>query len=174
MIGKAVGTRRTLHARLIAVPLAGYVGALLGYVVHAGAPERIWLDFAITMNIVGVAGAIAAAIAGASDLRRHVPEAGPAKTATRTHALLNGFAFMLFVVNLVVHAPRWGDGPGVDASAGVTLGALGLAATFAAVSLGRALVADHDVGAPPRTAADDRPPNPAPPTASGRARNGIN
>ncbi|WTW98517.1 DUF2231 domain-containing protein [Streptomycetaceae bacterium NBC_01309] len=174
MFGRAIGTRRTLHARLIAVPLAGYAGALLGYVVHAGAPERFWLDFAITMNIVGVAGAIAAALAGASDLRRHVPEAGPARSAARTHAVLNTFAFALFTANLAVYAPRWGDGPGTDASAGVTLGALGLAATFAAVGLGRALVADHNVGAPPRTAADDRPPAPVPPPASGRAPTGIN
>ncbi|WP_436775077.1 DUF2231 domain-containing protein [Yinghuangia sp. YIM S09857] len=147
MSGRVFGSRRTLHGKLVAVPLVGYPGALLGYVVHAGAPERFWLDFAIAMNCVGVLGAFAAALAGTAGLRKRVPDAGPARNVAVGHALLNVFAFVLFTVNLGVYAGRWGDGAGAGASAGVTLSALGLAAAFGAFGMGRSLVTDHNVAA---------------------------
>ncbi|WP_436776624.1 DUF2231 domain-containing protein [Yinghuangia sp. YIM S09857] len=137
--------RRSPHRRLVALPIAGYIGALAGYAAYGAHHDRFWLDFAITMNVFGVAAALVVALFGARDLTRAVPRSGPARSTAVTHAVLNTAALALFATALGLYVSAWND-PARGAAPGVTLCALGLAATITAAILGRSLVREHHIG----------------------------
>ncbi|MGW0663770.1 DUF2231 domain-containing protein [Streptodolium elevatio] len=139
--------KRPAHRMLAPLPIAGYLGALIGYAAYGAHHSSFWLDYAISMNALGVAGAVLAALPGVRDLRHVIPTRGPARHTATTHAALNSFALALYVIALALYASSWND-PTRSAAAGITLTALGTAATATAVALGRSLARDHRT--PPR------------------------
>ncbi|MEU8140099.1 DUF2231 domain-containing protein [Streptodolium elevatio] len=134
-----------LHPMLVSFPIVGYTGALVGYAVYGGTDDQFWLNFAIVMNIVGVAGAVLADLPGLVDLGAAVPKGHPAKRVGMMHAALNVLTLALFAITLAVYASHW-NGPARSATFGVTLGAIGVASMLAAGTLGWSLVHDHLVG----------------------------
>ncbi|HSA49593.1 MAG TPA: DUF2231 domain-containing protein [Yinghuangia sp.] len=145
MRSKAAVMGHPIHPMLIPFPIVGYTGALVGYAIYAGTDDQFWLNFAIVMNIVGVGGAVLAALPGLVDLMAAVPKGSPAKRVGTTHAMLNILTLALFAITLGVYASHW-DGPARSASLGITLAAIGVASMLAAGGLGWSLVQDHQVG----------------------------
>ncbi|OPC77129.1 hypothetical protein B4N89_41965 [Embleya scabrispora] len=134
-----------LHPMLVAFPIAGYTGTLVGLIVYAVRDGQFWLNFSILMNVVGVAGAVLAALPGLVDLAAGIPKGHPAKRVGMRHAALNVLSLALFAIVLGVYASHW-NGPARSATLGITLAAIGVASMLAAGFLGWSLVQDHHVG----------------------------
>ncbi len=145
MHSKATVRGRQIHPMIVPFATAGYLGTFAGYLVYAATDAQFWLDYAIVMNVLGVAGAVLAALPGVVDLVTVVPKGTPAERVAVSHAVVNTVALFLFAVTLGVYVTHW-HGPARSATLGVTLSALGIAALPAAVALGRSLVRDHHVG----------------------------
>lgn len=145
MRSKAAVMGHPIHPMLVPFPIAGYTGTLVGLAIYAGTDDQFWLNFAIVMNIVGVGGAILAALPGLVDWATAIPKNSPAKRVGLSHALLNILSLALFAITLGVYASHW-DGPARSATLGLTLSAIGVASMLAAGSLGWSLVQDHQVG----------------------------
>lgn len=145
MYSKASIAGHPIHPMLIAFPLAGYTGALVGYAMYIANGSQFWLNFAIALNVAGVAGALAAAVPGLIDWAFGIPSRSRAKAVGAIHALLNVFALGLFGANLALYLTHW-NGPGRSATLGLTLASAGLACTLAAGTLGWRMVQHYHVG----------------------------
>jgi uncharacterized membrane protein len=145
MYSKATLAGHPVHPMLIAYPVAGYTGTLVGFAVYAANGQQFWLNFAVALNIAGVGGAVLAALPGAVDLALGVPRRSAALAVGRAHAVLNVVALALFGVSLGVYASHW-DGPPRSATLGLVLSAVGVAVTISAGFLGWMLVQNYHVG----------------------------
>lgn len=134
-----------IHPMLVAFPVASYVGTLTAFAVYAANGHQFWLNLGIALCIVGVGGALLAAIPGLVDLLFGVPRGSAAKTTGLLHGGLNVIALGLFAAVLGVYAFNW-NGPAISATTGVVLSAIGVAATLAAGFLGWTLVQTFHVG----------------------------
>ncbi|MCF3182398.1 DUF2231 domain-containing protein [Streptomyces polychromogenes] len=130
---------------LVAYPVAGYSGTLVGFAVYAANGQQFWLDFAIALNIAGVGGALMAALAGFADLVLGVPRGSGARAVGPAHAGMNVVALALFAISLGLYAGPW-DGPAGGATPGLALASAGLACTIAGGFLGWTLVQNHHIG----------------------------
>jgi uncharacterized membrane protein len=145
MYSKATIAGHPIHPMLIAYPVAGYTGTLVGFAVYAANGQQFWLNFAIALNIAGVGGALLAALPGVADLALGVPRSSTAKQVGVAHGSLNVVALALFAVNLGLYASHW-NGPAKSATIGLVLSAAGVACTIAAGFLGWMLVQDYHIG----------------------------
>jgi uncharacterized membrane protein len=134
-----------IHPMLIAYPVAGYTGTLVGFAVYAANGQLFWLNFAIALNIAGVGGALLAALPGFADWAFGIPRGSAAKTVGLAHAGLNVIALALFAISLGFYASHW-NGPARDATLGLALSAAGVACTIGAGFLGWMLVQNYHVG----------------------------
>ncbi|TJZ44499.1 DUF2231 domain-containing protein [Streptomyces piniterrae] len=134
-----------VHPMLIAYPVAGYTGTLVGFALYGATGQQFWLNWTIALNIAGVGGALLAAVPGLIDWVAGVPRKSAAKTVGAIHAGLNVAALGLFGASLGVYAAHW-DGPATGATAGIVLSAVGLGCTLGAGFLGWTLVQDFHIG----------------------------
>lgn len=145
MYSKVKVAGHPIHPMLVAYPVAGYTGTLVGFAVYAANGQQFWLDFAIALNIAGVGGALLAALPGFADWAFGIPRGSAAKTIGLAHAGLNVAALALFAVSLGLYANHW-NGPATSATAGLALAAAGLLCTIGAGFLGWMLVQNYHVG----------------------------
>ncbi|NUU21431.1 MAG: DUF2231 domain-containing protein [Streptomycetaceae bacterium] len=145
MYSKAKIAGHPVHPMLIAYPVAGYTGTLVGLIVYAANGEQFWLNFAIAMNIAGVGGALLAALPGFVDLVFGIPARSPARRTGLMHAGFNIVALGLFGGVLGTYVQHW-DGPPRGTTLGLALASGGVLATVIAGFLGWMLVQDHHVG----------------------------
>lgn len=134
-----------IHPMLVAYPIAGYTGTLVGFATYAATGHQTWLNFAIALNIAGVGGALLAALPGLADWAFGIPRGSAAKTVGLAHAALNVVALALFAICLGAYASHW-NGPAKDATLGLALAAAGVACTISAGFLGWMLVQNYHVG----------------------------
>lgn len=134
-----------VHPMLIAYPVAGYTGTLVGFAVYAATGHQFWLNFAIALNIAGVGGALLAALPGLADWALGIPRGSAAKTVGLAHAGLNVVALALFAISLGVYASHW-NGPARDATLGLALSSAGVACTIGAGFFGWMLVQTYHIG----------------------------
>jgi uncharacterized membrane protein len=134
-----------VHAMLVAFPVAFYVGTLAGFAVYAANGHLFWLNLAIALSVAGTGTAVLAALAGLADWALGIPRGSAAKTTGLLHAGLNVIALGLFLAAMASYVTNW-NGPAASATLGVTLSAVGVAATLAAGFLGWTLVQDYHVG----------------------------
>lgn len=134
-----------IHPMLVAFPVVCYVGTLVGFAVYAANGHLFWLNLGIALSVVGVGGAILAAIPGLVDWAFGIPRDSAAKMTGLLHAGLNVAALGLFAAVLGIYVSDW-NGPAVSATTGVVLSAIGVAATIPAGFLGWTLVQDFHVG----------------------------
>jgi uncharacterized membrane protein len=145
MYSKVKVAGHPIHPMLVAYPIAGNTGTLVGFVLYAIKGEQFWLNFAITMNYVAVFGAVLAALPGFIDWALGIPRDSSAKQVGLGHMGLNVASLTLFAINLGVYGSHW-DGPSRSASLGVTLSAIGVGCTILAGFLGWMLVQNFHVG----------------------------
>ncbi len=134
-----------IHPMLVAFPVVCYIGTLVGFSVYAANGNLFWLNLGIALSVVGVGGAILAAIPGLVDLAFGIPRDSAARVTGLLHGGLNVVALGLFAGVLGSYVSDW-NGPAVSATLGVVLSAIGVAATIPAGFLGWTLVQDFHVG----------------------------
>jgi uncharacterized membrane protein len=134
-----------IHPMLIAYPVAGYTGALVGFCLYGAIGLQFWLNFAIAMNVVGVGGALLAALPGIADAVLGIPGGVPAKLVAIAHGGLNVVSLLLFGATLGYYAGNW-NGPPISAVLGIVLSASGLVVTVSAGFLGWMLVQNYHMG----------------------------
>jgi hypothetical protein len=78
-----------VHPMLIAFPVAGYTGTLVGFAVYAATGHQFWLNLAIALNLIGVCAAALAAVPGLADWAFGIPRDSAAKRVGMIHAGLN-------------------------------------------------------------------------------------
>jgi uncharacterized membrane protein len=145
MYSKVTVGGHPVHPMLVAYPVAGYTGTLVGFAVYAATGQLFWLNFTIAMNIAGVGGALLAALPGFADWLLGIPRGSGAKTLGLAHAGLNVVALGLFAISLGMYAGHW-NGPARGAGPGLGLAAAGLLCTIGAGYLGWSLVQSFHVG----------------------------
>ncbi|WP_328767769.1 DUF2231 domain-containing protein [Streptomyces sp. NBC_00286] len=145
MYSKVTIAGHPIHPMLIGYPVACYTGTLVGFAVYAANGNQFWLNLAIALNVVGVGGALLAALPGFADWAFGIPRGSAAKTVGLAHAGLNVAALALFAINLGTYASHW-NGPATGATRGLALAAAGLACTLGAGFLGWMLVQNYHIG----------------------------
>lgn len=145
MYSKITVAGHPIHPMLIAYPVAGYTGTLVGYAVYAATGQQFWLRLAIALNIAGVGMAIVAAVPGFVDWAFGIPRGSAAKPVGLAHGTLNVAALGLFGASLGFYVTHWNT-PTVSAVLGLALAAAGVACTVAAGFLGWMLVQTYHVG----------------------------
>lgn len=133
-----------LHPLLVHFPVAFIPGAVLFDILSLATGNNTWVKAATIALLVGVIGAVLAAIAGAAEWV-DIPATAPRTRATaNTHAIVNLIAAALAVVSLILHAVRWDD-PKVSVLAFVFVLVSFLLVAFSGY-LGGKLVYDHHLG----------------------------
>jgi uncharacterized membrane protein len=145
MYSKATIAGHPIHPMLIAYPVAGYTGTLVGFAVYAANGQQFWLRLAIALNIAGVGMALLAALPGLIDWAFGVPSGSAAKTVGLAHAGLNVTALCLFGASLGYYATDW-DATAVSPNLGLGLSSAGILCTLAAGFLGWMLVQTYHIG----------------------------
>ncbi|MPZ22820.1 MAG: DUF2231 domain-containing protein [Dehalococcoidia bacterium] len=126
-----------LHAAMIALPAGMYVGTLVFDLFYLFDSDPVWFRIAQYMLMLGIVGALAAAIPGAIDYL-FIPAQWRAKTWAMTHALLNLGGTALAIVSAVI---RWGPVP--DSGSGEMWAARLLAWAGIAIAMGAASIGGH-------------------------------
>lgn len=145
MYSKVTVAGHPIHPMLVGYPVVCYTGTLVGFAVYAATGHQFWLNLAIALNVVGVGGALLAALPGFADWAFGIPRGSAAKTVGLAHAGLNVTALVLFAISLGTYVTHW-NGPATGATLGLALSAAGLACTGVAGFLGWMLVQDYHIG----------------------------
>jgi uncharacterized membrane protein len=145
MYSKVTIAGHPVHPMLVAYPVAGYTGTLVGYAVFAANGQQFWLQLAIALNIAAVGMALVAAVPGLIDWAFGIPRGSGAKRTGLAHASLNVAALALFAVSLGIHASDWSNAS-ADVTPGLALSCAGLLCTLGAGFLGWMLVQTYHVG----------------------------
>ncbi|MGH3280384.1 MAG: DUF2231 domain-containing protein [Trebonia sp.] len=145
MYSKAKVAGHPIHPMLVAFPVASYTGTLVAFAVYAANGHQFWLNLAIALNVVGVCGAVLAALPGLADWAFGIPLRSEAKKAGLVHAGLNVAALGLFLAAVVSYEGYW-NGPSTSATLGLVLSAIGVVLTVSAGFFGWMLVQDYHVG----------------------------
>lgn len=99
-----------LHVILVDFPIAFWMGSLLADAAHWWYGGTTWFTISWYLMAGGVVGAVLAAAPGIVDYFLRVPPGSDARSAARTHGLLNGGLTVLYAGNL-----WWRTGPGAAA-----------------------------------------------------------
>jgi uncharacterized membrane protein len=145
MYSKVTVAGHPVHPMLVGFPVVCYVGTLVGFAVYAASGDQFWLNLAIALNVVGVGGALLAALPGFVDWAFGIPRGSAARTVGLAHAALNVVALGLFAGSLGTYVTNW-NGPSTGTTLGLALSSAGVACTLAAGFLGWMLVQDYHVG----------------------------
>lgn len=133
-----------LHPLLVHFPVAFIPGTVLFDIISLATGNNTWVKAATIALLVGVIGAVLAAVAGAAEWV-DIPTTAPRTRSTaNTHAILNLIAAALAVVSLILHFVEWGE------SKVSVLAFLFVLVSFLLVAfsgyLGGKLVYDHHLG----------------------------
>jgi uncharacterized membrane protein len=147
-----------IHPMLITIPVAAFPIALVFDVVYLFSDNPFWYAMAFWLMIVGIVGALAAAVPGIIDYLTSVP--AEAMPTARRHGMINGAVVVWYVANVVVRATGPMVGPRVGISMLMSLA--GVATLLYAGWLGGSLVYKYRVGVveAPVQPAKDRPEAP--------------
>ena len=159
MLSKARIGSHSLHPMLIAIPVTAYLATLASLIGLAATRDPFWFRVALWANMVGVGGALLAAVPGAIDLVAVVPRRSVARKAGVFHALTNVAALALFAINLSLITDAYNDREGYNLTAGLVLTGGGVLLTAIAGWFGWEMVQRHHIGVldQPESAVDDRP-----------------
>lgn len=146
MLSKARIGSHSLHPMLIAVPVTAYLATLASLIALAATRDPFWFRVALWANMVGVGGALIAAVPGAIDLVAVVPRRSIARKTGVFHALTNVAALALFAINLYLISDAYADREGYNLTAGLVLTGGGVLLTFIAGWFGWEMVQRHHVG----------------------------
>lgn len=146
MLSKARIGSHPLHPMLIAIPITSYLATFGSLIGLAATHDPFWFRVALWANMIGVAGALVAAIPGAVDLFAAVPRRTVARRTGVTHAIANVVALVLFAINLYLIADAYGDRDTYNTTAGLALTGGGVLVTLIAGWFGWEMVQRHHVG----------------------------
>jgi nitrite reductase/ring-hydroxylating ferredoxin subunit/uncharacterized membrane protein len=137
-----------LHPILVTFPIAFFTGAFLFDLLSVVLRYIALQQTAYYLCIAGIAGGIAAAIAGAVDYVHTVPPKSSAKKRATRHAILNSLNLVLFIAVLFYRR-----GGGVNETLVIVLEAIGVVVLSFAGWLGGTLVYRNQIGVDIRYAA---------------------
>ncbi len=158
MLSKARIGSHPLHPMLVAIPITAYLATFASLVALGASHDAFWFRAALWANMVGVVGALVAAVPGAVDLLTVVPRGTVARRTGVIHALANVTALLLFAINLYFLSEAYGDGEPLNLTAALILTGAGVLVTLAGGFFGWEMVQRHHVGVleqPPARAIDD-------------------
>jgi uncharacterized membrane protein len=158
MLSKARIGSHPLHPMLIAIPITSYLATFGSLLALLGTHDPFWFRVALWANIVGVVGAVLAAIPGTIDLVAVVPRGTVAFRTGIIHAVANVVALLFFSVNLAFLSTAYGAGEAPNLPASLVVTGAGLLVTMVAGFFGWEMVQRHHVGVldqPPARAVDD-------------------
>ncbi|HMK05170.1 MAG TPA: DUF2231 domain-containing protein [Ferruginibacter sp.] len=141
----------SVHAMLIAFPVAFYTATLVCYIVYAVNGNPFWFKVAVVANISGTISAAVAAIPGFIDWLFIAPDSSAKKTGF-FHLIFNVIALICYTIAAFSSCKKW-DEPDPSLGLAIPLTAVGFLLTMAAGFLGWALVQKHHIGV------DDVPKN---------------
>ncbi len=147
MESKAHVGKKPLHPMLVVIPAGSFIGALLFDVVYLSGGSRAWWDATGPTLLVGIAGALIAAVPGLMDLVKVVPRKGATHVGV-SHMVLNLIVVALMVWNA---SWRWSLGAPPDpgqAYLGFWLSLLSAAILMVSGYLGYRMVHHYRVGVP--------------------------
>lgn len=98
-----------LHPSLVHFPIALIPGAVLFDIISLATGNNAWVKAATIALLVGVIGAVLAAITGAAEWADIPATAPKTRSTANTHAILNLIAAALAVVSLILHFVDWND-----------------------------------------------------------------
>jgi uncharacterized membrane protein len=145
MYSKAQIGGHPLHPMVVAFPIAGFVGTLVGFAVFAANGGIFWLNLAIALAVAGAGMGLVAALPGFVDWAFGIPRTSRAKVVGLAHMLLNVSSVGLIAAAAGEYFPNW-NGPKPDAALGLGLSSAAVLLTLAAGSLGWMLVQTYHVG----------------------------
>lgn len=130
-----------LHAMLVPIPIACFIGALITDIVYTQTYDMQWATFSVWLLAAGLVVALFAVITGMTDFVgdkriRNI-------TAAWVHGIGNGIASILAIINVFVHSR---DGYTAVVPTGLTLSILTVAIMAVTAWLGGTLVYKHGVG----------------------------
>jgi uncharacterized membrane protein len=146
MLSKARIGSHPLHPMLIAIPITSYLATFASLAALAATHDPFWFRVGLWANLVGVVGAVIAAVPGAVDLAMAVPSRTVARRTGVIHAIANVTALLLFAVNLVFMAEAHGGGKPLNIQAGLIITGAGVLVTLIAGWFGWEMVQRHHVG----------------------------
>jgi len=158
MLSKARIGSHPLHPMLVAIPITAYLATFAALVGLAVTRDPFWFRVSLWANMVGVVGALLAAVPGAVDLLTVVPRGTVARRTGTIHAIANVVALLCFSINLVFLSGAFGDGTPLNLTAALILTGAGVMVTFLAGFFGWEMVQRHHVGVleqPPARAVND-------------------
>ncbi len=145
MRSKARIGNHPIHPMLILVPAGAFIIALVCDVVYAFTGAEIWWEATLPILLIGVIGALLAAIPGVVDLVTVAPKQN-ATTIGIAHMVLNLIAVAVFAWTAWL---RWGSAgppPGGGAYAGLWMTLVGNMLIAVSGWLGGTMVYEHHVG----------------------------
>jgi len=155
MYTKARIAGHPIHPMLIAFPVALYVSTVACLFVHIATGDPFWYRVAMWTNIAGVVTAALAAVPGLIDLLG-LPRRTRARATGLRHAAFNVLSLVLFAISAVLLYRHAGNSLepsagmyGLDVTAPLVLGLLGIGSTTIAGYLGWTMVQTHHVGVKP-------------------------
>ena len=131
-----------IHPILVSIPVASFPISLLFDIVYLLTGNPFWYAMAFWVMVVGIAGAVAAAVPGLFDYLTSVPAA--AMPTARRHGLANGAVLAWFIIDAIVRVSGPMFGPRVGVA--ILMSLIGNAALIYTGSLGATLVYRYRLG----------------------------
>lgn len=130
-----------LHAMIVPIPIACFIGALLTDIAYLNSANIQWSNFSIWLITAGLVGAGLAALTGIIDYigDARVRAARPATP----HMIINLSVFVIELINAFIHSR---DGWTAVVPTGLTLSVVSVLLLAVSAWLGGSLVYKHGVG----------------------------
>ena len=138
-----------IHPMLVALPIGMFVGTVGALLAHLATGDVFYYRAAMIANIVGVVGALIAAVPGAIDLF-HLPKGSPARATAGKHASVALLTVGLFSTSAAILYRNWHDHPELlSVTVPLAISVAGLLALLIVGMLGWTLVQTYHVGVKP-------------------------
>lgn len=133
-----------IHPMLVAYPIALYTSTLVAYIIYAVHKDPFFSKAAVAANIAGIIMAALTVLPGFIDWAVGIPSGTAAKSHGLTHMLLNVLAFVIFIVNAIIHTGNWKSPSGTGS--GLILALIGVLLTVGAGYFGWTMIQNDHVG----------------------------
>lgn len=131
MKSKAALGNHPIHPALVTIPIGAFVLAFIGDIATTVSGLQFWYTFALSCILIGILGALLAAVFGFVDYLA-VPMSAATKRLATTHMALNLSAVVLYIVSLLLRmnnaafqTSRWAGAMALEIIALGTLGTSG-------------------------------------------------